>query len=67
VEDSPVVLNVVWRGRNASCFKDHEKTREELKTRNTLVKSLFSWTLKYNIFQFSNFSEFVDFYSSFSM
>jgi hypothetical protein len=55
----------IWRERNAKWFEDREKTKEELK--NILVKSLFSWTVAYNISQFYNFSEFVDFYSFFSM
>jgi hypothetical protein len=37
---------------------------EELK--NTLVKSLYIWMGAFNISQFSNFSDFVDFCSSFS-
>jgi hypothetical protein len=55
----------IWRERNARCFEDCEKTREELKI--NLVKSLFSWTMAYNISHFSKFFEFVDFCSSFSM
>jgi hypothetical protein len=51
--------------RNARYFEDREKTREELK--NNLVKSLFSWTMEHNIFQFSNLSEYVDFCISFFM
>jgi hypothetical protein len=51
VDDSTVVLN--GRERNARCFEDCKKTREELK--NNLVKSLFSWTMAHNISKFSNF------------
>jgi hypothetical protein len=54
----------IWRERNARCFEDCEKTREEL---NNLVKSHFSWTWAHNISQFSNLSEFMDFCFSFSM
>jgi hypothetical protein len=49
----------IGREKNAECFENHEKMKEELK--NILVKSLFSWTEAYNISQSSNFSEFVDF------
>lgn len=49
----------IWRERNATCFEDREKMKEELK--NILVKSLFNWTRVYNISLSSNFSEFVFF------
>jgi hypothetical protein len=55
----------LWREKNARCFEDRENTREELK--NNPVKSLFGWIVVYNISQFSNFFEFLDFCSSFSM
>jgi hypothetical protein len=37
----------IWRERNARCFEDCKKSKEELK--NILVKSLFNWTRAYNI------------------
>jgi len=49
-----------WREQNARYVEDCEKTKEERK--NNLVKSLFSWTTVHNIFQFSNFFEFVVFF-----
>jgi hypothetical protein len=55
----------IWREQNARCFEECKKTGEELK--NIIVKSLFSWTVAYNISQFSNFSKFVDFCSLFSI
>jgi hypothetical protein len=55
----------IWRERNARCFEDCEKIKDELK--NILFKLLFGWTGAYNISQSLNFFEFVDFCSSFSM
>ena len=43
----------LWRERNARCCEDREMAREELK--NIVFKSLFSWTMVYDIYQFSNF------------
>jgi len=58
---SPLCLMwCIWTKRNARCFKDREISREDLK--NIMVKSLYTWTMVYNISHFSNFSEFVDFF-----
>jgi hypothetical protein len=53
-----------WREQNARYFKDHEKSKNELK--NNLVKSLFNWAGDFNI-SFSNFSHFVEFCNSFRL
>jgi hypothetical protein len=55
----------IWIELNARSFEDLEKIREEIK--NILVKSPFSWAVAYNISQFSNVYEFVEFWSSSSI
>jgi hypothetical protein len=55
----------IWRERNARCFEDREKSKDEIK--NCLVKSLFNWTWAFNISSISNFSLFVEFCSSFRL
>jgi hypothetical protein len=66
VEDSPLCLMwTKWREWNARIFEDREKSKEELL--NILVKSLFNWIGAYDISNFSNYSGFVDFCSSFSL
>jgi hypothetical protein len=55
----------IWRERNARCFEDHEKSKDELL--NLLVKSLFVWTGAFNISSLSSFLQFVEFCSSFCL
>jgi hypothetical protein len=55
----------IWRERNARCFEDLEKSKDEFKI--ILVKSLFNWTGAFYISSFSNFSDFVEFCSSFHL
>jgi hypothetical protein len=43
----------LWREWNARCCEDCETAREELK--NVVFKLLLSWTMVYDIYQFSNF------------
>ena len=54
-----------WRQQNARCFEDHETSVEELK--NIIFKSLRIGIGVYNSSHFPNFSEFLNFSSSFHL
>jgi hypothetical protein len=56
---------IVWIERNARCFENHEKSKNELL--NFLVNSLFVWTGAFNLSSLSSFLQFVEFYSFFCL